>query len=171
MPSASTKKPVSCGILLFRKHKGRKQFLLMEHVRRWDLPKGHVDPGESEIECALREFEEETGLDRRDIKLQKKFRYESYYRVKNWKRRGVNVEKKLVIFLARLKRNVSGKVIPTEHIGYQWVDWDPPHDIQEKTINPLLKQVADFQQRKQKMRKKNAKQKLVDKKADRKKTD
>ncbi len=136
----------------------------MEHARRWDLPKGHIDPGESELECALREFEEETGLSRHDIKLTKGFRFKSHYRVKNWKRRGVDVEKKLVIFLARLKQKVSGKVTPTEHVGYQWVDWDPPHDIQEKTINPLLEQVADFKRRQEKKRKKAGKKKKADKK-------
>ena len=150
MAALREKQPVSCGILLFRKHKGRKQFLLMEHARSWDLPKGHVDPGETELQCALREFEEETGIDRTEIKLRKKFLYEDSYPVKNWKGRGADVDKRLVIFLAKLKRGVSGKVVPTEHLGYRWVDWDPPHDIQEKTINPLLEQVARFirQQRK-----------------------
>ncbi len=150
MVTASEKQPVSCGILLLRKHKGRKQFLLMKHARRWDLPKGHVDPGETKLECAMREFEEETGIDRSDIKLQKDFRFEEYYEVKNWKGRGENVTKRLVIFLAKLKKGVSGKVVPTEHLDYQWVDWDPPHDIQEKTINPLLSQVTDFQRRREK---------------------
>ena len=147
MTSASEKQPVSCGILLFRKYKGRKQFLLMKHARRWDLPKGHVDPGETTLECAMREFEEETGIDRNDIKLRKDFLFEEYYEVKNWKGRGVNVIKRLVIFLAKLNKGVSGKIVPTEHLDYQWVDWNPPHDIQEKTINPLLSQVTDFERR------------------------
>ncbi|RMF31472.1 MAG: NUDIX hydrolase [Bacteroidetes bacterium] len=30
----------------------------------WDLPKGKIDPGESPLEAALREVEEETGLNR-----------------------------------------------------------------------------------------------------------
>ena len=52
----------SCGVLVFRDEPSLS-FLLMEHTQRLDLPKGHVDPGESEIECALRELEEETGID------------------------------------------------------------------------------------------------------------
>ena len=56
-------KPVltSCGFLI-----ARQQFdlelLIMEHADRLDLPKGHVDPGETQMQCALRELEEETGL-------------------------------------------------------------------------------------------------------------
>lgn len=37
--------------------------LLMIHLRgRWDLPKGHVESGESSLVAALREVEEETGI-------------------------------------------------------------------------------------------------------------
>ena len=67
------KEVMSCGILLFRK-KTHKQFLIMQHASRWDLPKGHVDPGETKRECALREFTEETGIDAESIKLIKGFR-------------------------------------------------------------------------------------------------
>ncbi|MEL7266668.1 MAG: NUDIX domain-containing protein, partial [Planctomycetota bacterium] len=37
-------------------------FLLMRHAKRWDLPKGHSDPGETLIQTALRETQEETGI-------------------------------------------------------------------------------------------------------------
>jgi len=58
----------SSGVIVFRKQP-QLSFLLMKHANRWDLPKGHVDPGESDIECALRELDEETGIQRDDIKL------------------------------------------------------------------------------------------------------
>ena len=56
----------------------------------------------------------------------------------NWKGRGKDVKKRLVIYMAKLKKGRKAKVKVTEHIGYRWVDWDPPHDLQKKTINPLL---------------------------------
>ena len=37
-------------------------FLLIYRRGFWDLPKGKLDPGESIPECALREVQEETGL-------------------------------------------------------------------------------------------------------------
>lgn len=41
-----------------------KDELLMIYLReRWDLPKGHVEAGESDSEAALREVKEETGVD------------------------------------------------------------------------------------------------------------
>ena len=37
--------------------------LLMIRLRnRWDLPKGHIEPGENSLTAALREVEEETGI-------------------------------------------------------------------------------------------------------------
>ena len=33
----------------------------------WDFPKGHIDDGETEIQTALRELEEETGIANVDL--------------------------------------------------------------------------------------------------------
>ncbi len=38
------------------------QILIICRRSKWDLPKGHVDPGETFESCALREVKEETGL-------------------------------------------------------------------------------------------------------------
>ena len=92
------RKIMSCGVLIVRGDP-IQQFLLMEHSDRLDLPKGHVDRGETEMECALRELEEETGIRLHDIEIDQRFRFEHQYRVwpKKWK--GEECEKTLVIFL------------------------------------------------------------------------
>ena len=36
--------------------------LLIQRNGRWDLPKGKVEPGETLLQAALREVEEETGI-------------------------------------------------------------------------------------------------------------
>lgn len=46
--------------------KGR--VLMMYRHGRWDLPKGKRDPGESLEDCALREVQEETGLQELDLR-------------------------------------------------------------------------------------------------------
>lgn len=133
------KKPLSCGFLIVR-GQPVDSFLLMQHPSRWDLPKGHVDPGETDLQCALRELEEETAIAPTDIEVVPGFVFESRYRV-NQRRYGGKgtVEKTLRIFLGRLIHPVD--IIVTEHNGYRWFDWGPPHSIQEFTIDPLLKAV------------------------------
>src|SRR5688572_24422354 len=123
----------SCGFLIVRGDPIR-EFLLMRHVDRWDLPKGHVDPGESEMQCALRELREETGIALTDIDVLDGFRFESRYQVRG-KRDGKLYDKTLVVFLARLKHDVP--IVATEHPGHQWFPWCPPHKIQTFTIDPL----------------------------------
>lgn len=130
----------SCGFLIMRGAPLR-EFLLMRHADRWDLPKGHVDPGETEMECALRELWEETGIAAADIEIVEGFRFSQLYPVFD-KRRGGHYEKTLVIFAARLKRDVE--IAATEHVGYEWFPWQPPHQIQTRTIDPLLAAVSEY---------------------------
>ncbi len=134
----------SCGVLITRGEPVR-DFLLMRHADRWDLPKGHVDPGETEVQCALRELREETGIASADIELVEGFRFTTHYPVRA-KKSGELYDKTLVVFLGRLVCNVP--IAITEHLGYEWFAWNPPHRIQSFTIDPLLLEVERFLHRK-----------------------
>jgi len=54
----------SCGVLPFRVLNGKQEFLLVfeSYSKCWSLPKGHIEMGETDIQTALRELMEETGL-------------------------------------------------------------------------------------------------------------
>lgn len=136
----------SCGVLIFRNDgedngKVNCSFLLMKHPKRWDLPKGHVDPGETNRQCALRELVEETGIEASQIVIDEDFKFKSKYEVSYKKNPGVKKKKTLIIYLAQLIKPV--KIVPTEHEGFEWIKWKPPHAIQSQTIDPLLKQLED----------------------------
>jgi len=128
----------SCGIIVFKRDP--LEFLLMRHPTRWDLPKGHVDPGETDLECALRELEEETGIGVDAIQLDPTFRFEHHYPVRDRSDPDRISDKTLLIFLGWLTRNVE--LALTEHEGFAWFPWSPPHAIQVQTIDPLLAAVA-----------------------------
>ena len=72
----------ACGVLVVRGDPV-ESFLLMKHRDRWDLPKGHLDDDESDVECALRELEEETGIAADDIELIPGFQFVTIYDVQS----------------------------------------------------------------------------------------
>lgn len=130
----------ACGVFVVR-GKPLDAFLLMKHRDRWDLPKGHLDQGETDLECALRELEEETGIARADVELASEFRYAINYEVES-QRFGERCRKTLVIYLARLVRDMP--IVLSEHVGYEWFPWQPPRAIQKKTIDPVVSAVREW---------------------------
>lgn len=55
----------SCGAIVYRKHYGNTEILLIKHIKSgyWSFPKGHMEEGESETQTAVREIKEETNVD------------------------------------------------------------------------------------------------------------
>ena len=119
-----------------------EQFLLMRHADRWDLPKGHREPGESLLETAMRETEEETGIDRLLIGSVDVFSFRIEYEVTYRKAPLNRVRKEVTYSIGRVASPLP--IVCTEHIGYEWIRWSPPHVIQEQTIDPLLASVNDY---------------------------
>jgi bis(5'-nucleosidyl)-tetraphosphatase len=134
----------SCGFILFtgERTNPQKSFLLMKHRDRYDLPKGHIEPGESDIECALREMTEETGIPANVVNIEPDFQYRSVYYPQYARYDNQIIEKTLIIFLGWVD---TPTVMPSsEHLGYEWIEWQPPHQIQAQTIDPLLAEVSAY---------------------------
>ena len=131
----------SCGFLVFRREP-ELAFLLMRHPDRFDLPKGHLRKGESEVECAWRELAEETGLSSADVRMQDGFRFVTTYYPRYKRFGGEVVEKQLVVFLAWLQQ--PREIVVSEHGGHEWLRWQPPHRIQPQTIDEVLEAAQHF---------------------------
>ncbi len=132
------RKKKSCGFLIFCEQPERS-FLLMRHPDRYDLPKGHIEKGETELECAYRELEEETGLTEDEVRLEEGFRYQIEYQAR-YKRYNELVHKTVVFFLGWIES--QKEINLTEHQGHEWFRWDPPHQIEVKTVDALLAAAA-----------------------------
>lgn len=68
--------PVTAAGGLVENDKG--EFLLIHRRGKWDLPKGKLEKGESIEACALREVEEETGLQNIELKNLLTITYHTY---------------------------------------------------------------------------------------------
>ena len=110
----------SCGVVLFNSDK----VLLLRHSSissrgggHWDFPKGHIDDGETEIQTALRELEEETGI--AHVNVIDGFRDTITYTFSGGQEQ---IGKEVVFFLATTKE--SKVTLSHEHIDYSWLDFD-----------------------------------------------
>lgn len=135
MKKQKTESVKAAGVILMTETSPAK-FLLMRHKDRWDLPKGHCDGEETYLETAHREMEEETGILASECRFAPDFQFDIEYEVTYRKHPGKIFKKKIRYFLAWIPDVV--RIDLTEHVGFEWMTWAPPHDIQTQTINPLL---------------------------------
>lgn len=110
--------------------------LVLKHKHRLDLPKGHVDPGETLHQTALRETEEETGLVAEHLELDASFEFVLEYQV-NSPKYG-SYPKRATYFLGWV--DSCFEVQLTEHKAYEWLRF-PTGPLQEETIDPLFQAV------------------------------
>ena len=135
-------KTKACGVIVMRTEPQLSFLLLMKHPTRYDLPKGHIEPGEDDLYCALRELQEETGIETSHVSIDEAFHFTTTYQTSYKQFPEKTLEKTVVIFLGWLRQEVS--ITLSEHSSYIWVNWNPPHTIQEKTIDPLLRQLEQY---------------------------
>ena len=88
----------SCGAIVYRIKNGERLFLLIRNKRsaHWGFPKGHIEPGETDEETAMREVLEETGL---HIEIVPGFVKKSEYSIHG------KIEKSVLIFLGETKES------------------------------------------------------------------
>jgi bis(5'-nucleosidyl)-tetraphosphatase len=119
MNEEKTLRERSFGIIPSHIWNGLISFLLVhERAGHWGLPKGHPEPGESEIETARREFIEESGIF--DFQIIEGPTFIAQYR---FERDGNLVDKSVKYFLALVaepKVNFNSEEIA----GYGWFTFD-----------------------------------------------
>ena len=84
----------SCGAVIFTRQDNTIRYLIIRHLGgHCGFPKGHMEPGESEQETAIREIREEVGL---SVSLVNGFRAEDSYPLPD----KPDTQKQVVYFLA-----------------------------------------------------------------------
>lgn len=136
---------VSAGMVLFRRvPDGNREYLLLQYRHRhWEFARGHVEHGESLIEAARRETEEETGIV--SLSLLPKFhrRIHFFYRAKGRERaerkkegRSVWIVKTVHFFLAEVPNDLSVR-LSDESLDALWLS--PERAIRRATFENAKK--------------------------------
>ncbi|XP_068974249.1 bis(5'-nucleosyl)-tetraphosphatase [asymmetrical] [Bombus flavifrons] len=131
----------ACGFVVFRRVQGIIEYLLMQvsyGKHHWTPPKGHVDPGESDMEAALRETEEEAGLLVNDLNIFENVKEEQNYEA--------NGKPKIVIYwLAELLDPEKPIRLSREHQAFKWLPLEEACSVAKyKEMQNTLRNFNDY---------------------------
>lgn len=127
----------SAGAIVY--FRGRPLEFLLIAATYWEFPKGGIDADESEVEAALREVREETGL---AVRLRDGFRRETTYFFRRH-RDGALVKKQVVYFLGEAtSREVR---LSSEHRDKAWLPFEEAQSrLRHESARQLLADARQF---------------------------
>lgn len=116
------KREKSCGALVLCRQGEQVSLLVLRHRYggTWSFPKGHMEGRETEVQTALREVREETGL---SIRLLPGFRESVIYYPKP------NVKKQVVYFLGVARCGAPVQCQEEEISEIKWVDLSRAQEV------------------------------------------
>jgi len=133
----------AAGAVVYRPGAGGPEFLLLRNARHgtWAPPKGHLEEGESALEAARREIEEELGR-QPALHYLPGFGDRITYRVEQG---GVPRRKEVTWFLAR--HGGDPLVLSAEHDEMAWAALAPAGELlAHQELRELLRRARDFLQ-------------------------
>ena len=108
----------SAGVILYKTEGQRRVYLILQYAAgHWDFAKGKKIRGETDMQAALREVREETGIT--DVPICDDFKEEIKY---EFMRDGTAIRKTVVFFLGRTES--SNIALSGEHTDYTWQEYN-----------------------------------------------
>ena len=129
----------SAGAILFRNTRGRREYLLLKsRPGDWEFPKGGVEGAEELQQTAIREVQEEAGIE--DFRLIDGFR-EDYDYV--FEANGNTIHKTVHLFIA--KSFEASAELSKEHRDLQWRDYEQAiNTITQEGPRDILRDAHDY---------------------------
>ena len=128
----------AAGAVVFRRTSRGPRYLLLRAFKNWDFPKGLVDTGENQLDCAKREVAEETGLTDLDYPFGEAFRETLPYAANKVARYYLAETEQVEIVLP-----ISPELGRPEHHEYRWASFDEAQEL----LPPRLAAVLEWAQR------------------------
>ncbi len=140
----------SSGILFYKHVNGKRLFVVLRRGRSLDVPKGHMEKGESAYTAAKRESFEETGI---EVEPDRYFRHQLTYWFygKGERNKGETVRKRVTMFIAEAPASAEVKV-SDEHSSSEWLDYESCMKVMRfKQHKELIRHADDYINRKQEL--------------------
>ena len=129
----------SAGVVVFRAGPPR-EYLLLDYGRHWDYPKGHIEPGETALEAAMRELTEETGIS--GARVVPGFAREIRYFFRDKKKGGL-ISKSVIFYLAEI--DTDQVTLSHEHVGYAFALYaQGAKQLTFATARQVLREAEEF---------------------------
>ncbi|HFC47155.1 MAG TPA: NUDIX domain-containing protein [Dissulfuribacter thermophilus] len=131
---------LSAGVIVVRREDGEWYYLLLRAFGYWDFPKGIVEEGEDPLDAAIREVEEETGINDLTFHWGPVYKESAPY---------LGGRKKARYYVAETKtKDVELRVNPElghpEHDAYRWVDFDEAMAMLAERVKPCITWARDL---------------------------
>jgi len=123
----------SAGAVVVRPAPPGWRYLLLRVYRTWDFPKGGLEPGETPLQCAVREVQEETGLT--DLE----FRWgEGYCDTEPYSAGKVARYFLATSLLQEVHLPISPELGYPEHHEFRWVEHADAQRLLPQRLQPIL---------------------------------
>ncbi len=130
----------SAGVVVYTMSNQGPRYLLLKYSNggHWDFAKGKIEPGETKQTAAVRELQEEAGIEAR---IDPSFEYSFSYQ---YEQRNGNQARKTVYFFVGVADSHT-IILSSEHTQYAWASYDDAVKLLTfDTAKQLLSEVHAF---------------------------
>ena len=124
---------LSCGVVLARDTEDGCVTLMLRAYHHWDFPKGLIEDNEGPLEAAIRELDEETGIDTTTFPWgERYFETGPYSRGKTARYFLAATEQEEVVL------GPSPDTGQPEHHEWRWVSFDEAYDLSSPRVREVV---------------------------------
>lgn len=129
------KRILSCGIVLLHPEENGYRYLLLRAFNYWDFPKGRMEDGETPMQAALREVEEETTV------TQLNFAWDEVYRETRPYNRGRKVARYYIATTDQtdIDLPINPELGRAEHSEYCWATRDEVWELTTARVRSIIR--------------------------------
>ncbi|RFA31478.1 NUDIX hydrolase [Alkalilimnicola ehrlichii] len=124
---------LSAGVIPVRRERDQWLLLMLRAYQYWDFPKGRTEAGETPLQAALREVEEETGLHDLDFRWGYDFVETGPYARGKLARYYIAETRSDKVVMG-----IAPELGRPEHHEYRWVDYDHAYALAAPRVRRVL---------------------------------